>query len=142
VALRIHHHSKVAAEGLRQGKPELRRQGAPVRMRIVVLENREDKPVMASPARRRLAQRPANREWEEKEGKGHTASPERRRLAQCPADREGEEKEGKAPMVSPAGRQGADRLLGSSPDRGNQSAERKKAKQRLRRLARNSLALL
>ena len=108
--------SKAAAEGLRPGKLELRRQGASVRMRIVAAENREDKPVMASPVRRRSAQRPANREVEEKEGKASTPNP--------------------------AGRRGVDRLLRLSPDKGNQSVERKKARKNHRRQGHSNLSQL
>jgi len=141
VVLRIC-RSKAAAEGLRPGKLELRRQGASVRMRIVAAENREDKPVMASPARRRPAQRPANREVEEKEGKARTGSPAPRRPAQRLADRQVEEKEVKAPTANPAGRREVDRLLRLSPDKGNQNVERKKARKNHRRQGHSNLSQL
>ena len=113
-----------------------------MRMRIVAAENREDKPVMASPVRRRSAQRPANREVEEKEGKAPTGSPAPRRPAQRLANREGGEQEAKAPTANPAGRRGVDRLLRLSPDKGNQSVERKKARKNHRRQGHSNLSQL
>jgi hypothetical protein len=105
-------HSKVVAEGQGLSRPDLRRQRPRVRLRVGAVENSEDNPGYASLARHLLAQLPAKR------------------------------KEGKAPIVNRVGHQGADRPVQSSLDRGNQSAERKKARKNHRRQGHSSTNLL
>jgi hypothetical protein len=78
---------------------------------------------------------------ENSEDKRGTASQARHLRAQLPAKRKAEKKEGKAPLFNRAGRQGADRLLRPSAARGNQSAERKKARKNHRHQGLNNTRL-
>lgn len=95
----------------------------------VVAERSEDNPATANPARRLPVEVPAKREARKSvDNREPTGLQPRRLLVRVRVKREVEEREGRAHMVNLAARQKAERQLRVNRGKGNQSAERKRAR--------------